>query len=60
MIGLKGRKKEEKSKERISGFIEPKLKDHRRSHGLDFLDMRKEILSELKQLGHRVKTKYKK
>jgi len=34
-----------------------RLKDHRRSNGLDFLDMRKEINSELRSLGHKVKIK---
>jgi len=38
-------------------IAQDKARDHRRSHGLDFFDMRKEIMSELKQLGNKFKMK---
>jgi hypothetical protein len=41
LLGLKKKGKDAKV------YFEPK-RDHRRSHGLDFLDVRKEILNELK------------
>ena len=31
-----------------------RFKDHRRSYGLEFIDIRKEIITELKQIGHRL------
>jgi hypothetical protein len=43
-------------KKKDKGLADDK-RDQRRSNGLDFIDMRKEILSELKQLGHNFKNK---
>ena len=31
-----------------------RFKDHRRSYGLEFIDIRKEIVSELKQINQRL------
>lgn len=44
--GTKSRRKDESDK----SFAVDKQRDHRRSNGLDFFDMRKEILSEIKHL----------
>ena len=56
-IMTKMRKKDDQSKEKNEYF---KARDHRRSHGLDFFDLRKEVLSELKQLGPKFKKEIKK
>ena len=58
---LKGHK--QRSQERTHQVLDPvevqqlpakRFKDHRRSYGLEFIDIRKEIVSELKHLNQRL------
>ena len=57
------KEKKRRSQERAQQTLVPaeieklpakRFKDHRRSYGLEFIDIRKEIVSELKQIGHRL------
>ena len=58
-----GKQKKQRSQEKtqqkmmpaeVTHLPEKRFKDHRRSNGLEFIDIRKEIVSELKQIGHRL------
>ena len=57
------KQKKQRSQERTQQNMVPveieklpakRFKDHRRSYGLEFIDIRKEIVSELKQIGQRL------